>query len=103
MAYKELEAHHAERNVEALATMGESSPLVAEVLRERDMLKDKIAGLQDEQTELMADLEKAVGKVRGGSVVSHLTNTGLIACAFCFPRWRTRMRLSCGCRTSWRS
>lgn len=56
-------AHHAERNIEALARMGEESPLVAELMNERDQLKDKLAGLQEEQSELMADLTKAVGKV----------------------------------------
>ena len=63
VAYKELEAHHAERNVDALLRLGEQSPLVAEVLTERDQIKDKLGALQDEQTELMADLDKAVGKV----------------------------------------
>jgi predicted nuclease with TOPRIM domain len=43
--------------------MGEESPLVAELMGERDQLKDKLAGLQEEQSELMADLTKAVGKV----------------------------------------
>jgi len=36
---------------------------VAELMGERDQLKDKLAGLQEEQSELMADLTKAVGKV----------------------------------------
>jgi predicted nuclease with TOPRIM domain len=43
--------------------MGEESPLVAELMGERDQLKDKLAGLQEEQSELMADLTKAVGEV----------------------------------------
>ena len=46
-----------------MARMGEESPLVAELMGERDQLKDKLAGLQEEQSELMADLTKAVGKV----------------------------------------
>ena len=49
--------------MEALARIGESSPLVAELLGERDQLRDKIASLQEEQVELMADLDKAVNKV----------------------------------------
>jgi len=36
---------------------------VAELMGERDQLKDKLAGLQEEQSELMADLTKAVGEV----------------------------------------
>jgi predicted nuclease with TOPRIM domain len=43
--------------------MGDDSPLVLELITERDQLKDKLAGLQEEQSELMADLTKAVGKV----------------------------------------
>ena len=71
-----FQAHHAERNIEALARMGEESPLVAELVTERDQLKDKLAGLQEEQTELMADLTKAVGKVDAQEEVINTVSKG---------------------------
>jgi chromosome segregation ATPase len=63
VAYRELEAHHAERDLEAMVRLGEGSPLVAEVLDERDRLKDTLLALQEEQAELVNDVDKAVGKV----------------------------------------
>lgn len=72
---RDLEQHHAARNVEAMARLGEASPLVAEMLEERDGLRDKLAALQDEQAEMVADLEKAVGKVQDqDGVIAALTD-----------------------------
>ena len=61
--YRRLEEDTERRAEAALHKMGENSPSVKELLLDRNNLRDKVAALQEEQAELMADLEKAIGRV----------------------------------------
>ena len=61
--YRRLEEDTERRAEAALHKLGEESPTVKELLQDRNNIRDKVAALQEEQAELMADLEKAVGRV----------------------------------------
>ena len=73
--YRRLEEDTERRAEAALHSLGEESPTVKELLQDRNGLRDKVAALQEEQAELMADLEKAVCRVNDqDGIIEQFTN-----------------------------
>lgn len=49
--------------MDALSKLGEDSPLVAEVLEERDQLREKLGALQEEQVTVVVEVMVMMVKV----------------------------------------